>query len=204
MRTSRVARRCALIRTKAAFCALVLLACAAPCLAAEAKYSTWDQFFYKVQVPVKAAAPASEVTLFVYHSYPMPLHDVGATAKSDSLRVTRQPAPMRELDPTGIKSFTFAVRQDGASDLKQTSLTVTLHAKELPGAKPIEVKVPLTAAAEKELQQQLSVPVGTMEVRVGGWGNQEYVLYLLPMLALLVWMLWRRKRLAELRGRGSD
>jgi hypothetical protein len=179
-------------------CALVLFTCTVPCLAAQTEYSAWDQFFYKVQLPVRAAAPASEVKLFVYHSYPTPLHDVGAAARSDLLKVTRQPAPMRELDPTEIRSFTFAVRHDGAAAPKQTTLTVTLHAQELPGAKPIEITVPLTAAAEQELQQRLSVPVGTMEVRVGGWSNQAYVVYLLPMLALLTWMLWRRRRLARL------
>jgi len=204
-------------------CALALLACPASCFGQEARYSpagaaeqprslTWDKFFYKVQLPVKAAAPASAVKLFVYHSYAGPLHDVCATGKSASLVVTRQPAALRELDPTEIASFNFAVQRTGArsgprgalqgprgaADRKQASLTIALRARELPGEKPIEVTVPLTAKAEEELLQQLSVPVGTMEVRIGGWGNQMYFLYLLPMLGLLGWMLWRRRRLARL------
>jgi hypothetical protein len=189
-----------LVRSRAALRALILLTCllATPGFGAEAKYSAWDQFFYKVQLPVKAAAPASEVTLLVYHSYPAPLHEVGATGKSASLTVTRQPADLKKLDPTEIVSFTFAVRRTGAADRKQVPLTVTLRAKELPGAKPIEVMIPLTAGAEQELWQQQAVPVGTMEVRIGGWGNQMYFLYLLPMLALLAWMLWRRQRLGRL------
>jgi hypothetical protein len=185
-------------RAALGLCALALLACPASCFGQEARYSTWDKFFYKVQLPVKAAAPAGAVKLFVYHSYAGPLHDVGATGRSASLVVTRQPAALRELDPTEIASFSFAVRRTGAADRKQASLTIALRARELPGEKPIEVPVPLTAEAEKELLEQLSVPVGTMEVRIGGWGNQMYFLYLLPMLGLLGWMLWRRRRLARL------
>jgi hypothetical protein len=105
---------------------------------------------------------------------------------------------MQKLDPTEIASFVFAVQRTGAASLKRASLTVALWARELPGSKPVELTVPLTAKAEKELQQQLAVPVGTMEVRIGGWGNQVYLLYLLPMVGLLSWMLWRRRRLARL------
>jgi hypothetical protein len=174
------------------------VALTAQCSGQEPTYSTWDRFFYKVELPVKAAAPASEVKLFVYHSYPTPLHDVGAVGTSASLTVTRQPAVMQKLDPTEIASFVFAVQRTGAASLKRASLTVALRARELPGSKPVELTVPLTAEAEKELQQQLAVPVGTMEVRIGGWGNQVYLLYLLPMVGLLSWMLWRRRRLARL------
>ncbi len=199
MSNGRLSRRQGLLlRTRVASCALVLLACAGAALAAEARYSNWDQFFYHVQVPVKAAAPASEVTLLVYHSYPTTLHEVGATAASDTLVVTRPAAVMKELDPTEQRSFTFAVQRKANAEGTQATLEVTLHARELSGAKPIAVTVPLTKEAEQELQQRQSVPVGAMEVRVGGWGNQVYVVYLIPMLLLIAWVVWRWRRLARL------
>jgi hypothetical protein len=186
------------VTSLSAFLVLASLALAAPCFGQDPAYSTWDQFFYKVEVPVKAATPESEVNVFVYHSYPTPLHDVGAVGSSDSLAVTRQPAVMEKLAPTEIASFAFAVQGTGAAGERQASLTVTLSAKELPGSKPIELAVPLTPEAEQELQEQQAVPVGSMEVRIGGWGNQVYLLYLLPTVGLLGWMMWRRRRLARL------
>ncbi len=151
------------VGTGASLPALVLLACVAltaQCSGQEPTYSTWDRFFYKVELPVKAAAPASEVKLFVYHSYPTPLHDVGAVGTSASLTVTRQPAVMQKLDPTEIASFVFAVQRTGAASLKRASLTVALRARELPGSKPVELTVPLTAKAEKELQAAARGPGG--------------------------------------------
>jgi hypothetical protein len=178
--------------------ALVLLACAVPGLGQQAGYGTWDKLFYKAQLPVPVANPSCDVTVFVYHSYAAPLHHLQATGTSDTLSVTRQPAPFAALDPTEIKSLRFTVRRRGASSAKTAALRIALRAKELPGTKSVTVTVPLTAAAEQELQQELAVPVGSMEVRIGGWGNQVYVLYLVPMLLLIAWMLWRRKRLAQL------
>ena len=178
--------------------ALVLLACAGPLLGQQAGYGTWDKLFYKPQLPVPAADPTCDVTLFVYHSYAAPLHDLQATGDSDALTVTRQPAPLATLDPTEIKSLRFTVRRKGTGSAETAVLRVALRAKELPGTKTIKVTVPLTAAAEKDLQQQLAVPVGSMEVRIGGWGNQVYVIYLIPTVLLILWMLWRRKRLAQL------
>jgi MYXO-CTERM domain-containing protein len=36
-----------------------------------------------------------------------------------------------------------------------------------------------------------------MEVKVGGWGNEVYYLYLLPTVALLALLLWRRRRMGR-------
>ncbi len=183
-------------------CALVLLlgllalGYAAPA-SEQVRYATWDQFFYKAQLPLPAAAPEGRVTLLVYHSYPGPLHDVRLMGRSEGLTVLRQPAPRAQLDPTEIVAFPMVVRRREGATGATASLEVELHARELPAGKTIALTVPLTAQAAQELQQQLTVPVGAMEVRVGGFGNQVYVLYLLPMLALLAWWGWRRRRLAR-------
>ena len=180
------------------FLALALLACLAPVFAQQAGYGTWDKLFYTPQLPVPAAEPTADVTVLVYHSYPTPLHDFQAVAQSDVLTVTKQPAPLARLDPTEVKSLTFSVRAARKQAATTAVLQVTFRAKELHGTKSVKVTVPLTAAAEKELQQELAVPVGAMEVRIGGWGNQVYLIYLVPMLLLIAWMLWRRRRLAQL------
>lgn len=184
-------------RLRAACAALGLLICV-PCSAQAPTYGAWDQFFYKVRTPLPPAAPSAEVTLLVYHSYPGPLHDVRATATGESLEVTGQPAPLETLDPTEINRLTFAVRSGGAARADQATLRIALRARELPGEKAIAVTVPLTAEAADEVNEAMRVPVGAMEVRVGGLGNQVYLLYLIPMLGLIGWLLWRRKRLAAM------
>lgn len=163
----------------------------------ETRYATWDQFFYKVHAPIAPAAPATEVTLLVYHSYPGPLHDVRIVGHSALLTVTRQPKPLAKLDPTEIVSLLFAVKYTGRTQAGEATLQLELRARELVGAKTVEVTVPLTAQASRQLGDRAALPVGTMEVRVGGFGSQVYVIYLLPSLALLGWWLWRRKRLAR-------
>jgi len=181
-----------------AFVLLLWVAAALPAAGGQAaRYGTWDKFFYKVQAPVKAAAPGSEVTLLVYHSYPEPLHDVRAVARGAGLTVMRQPAPQKDLPPTEIVSLPISVMRTEAARGETVTLQVEFQAAELPGSKAVDVTVPLTAKAEQELYEQMSVPVGAMEVRVGGLGNWSYVVYLALSLALLGWVLWRRRRLAR-------
>ena len=181
----------------AAFAALGLASCLR-CSAQGSAYGAWDRFFYKVRSPLRATAPSAEVTLLIYQSYSGPLHGVRAIATSESLEVTRQPAPLGKLDPTEISQLTFVVRPLGTAKADRAALHIALQADELPGTKSVEVIVPFTADAAEDVNDQMRVPVGTMEVRVGGLGNQVYLVYLVPMLALLGWLLWRRKRLAEL------
>ena len=60
MRGTRTEQPRICVGTGASLPALVLLACvalAAQCSGQEPTYSTWDRFFYKVELPVKAAAP---------------------------------------------------------------------------------------------------------------------------------------------------
>ncbi len=178
--------------------AALWLALCVVCSAQAARYGAWDQFFYKVQTPLRAATPSAEVTLLVYHSYSGPLHNVRAIGSSDALEVVRQPSALATLDPTEISRFTFTVQSSRAATADRATLRVALRAQELPKEKSINVVVPLTAKAADDVNDKMRLPVGTMEVRVGGLGNQVYLLYLVPMLALLGWLLWRRKRLAAL------
>lgn len=188
-------RRCRAIPWTMFICSWISISA---CPAQETRYGTWERFFYKVQLPLKVAAPDTQVRLSLYHSYSSPLHDVRATGRSTSLTITQQPAALKELEPTEIQDFTFRIKRGNSGEAKQAALRIEFQARELPGTRKIEVSVPLTAGAEKELNEQLGVPVGTMEVKVGGWASQVYFLYIIPMLGLLGWLLWRRKRLAGL------
>jgi hypothetical protein len=181
-----------------AACLVLWLAISVACSAQAPRYGAWDRFFYKVQTPLETAAPSARVTLLVYHSYSGPLHQVRAVGSSDALVVARQPAPLAALDPTEISRLTFQVQPKSAVKTDRATLRITLEAEELPETKAIAVTVPLTAQAAAEVNDSMRLPVGTMEVRVGGLGNQVYLLYLVPMLGLIGWLLWRRKRLAAL------
>ena len=185
---------------RAQVCAFVLLLglLTSCCFGETSKYATWDKFNYNFQLPIKAVNPSSELVIFVNHSYPDTLHEVQITGQSDVLTVTRQPAVLPILEPTEIVPISLALQRTDKAQGETATLRLTFHAKELIEAKSIEVTVPLTAAAEQALHQQMAVPVGTMEVQVGGFGNQVYLLYLLPMILVLAWWLWRRRRLARI------
>ena len=171
------------------------------CASEDAKYGTWDKFFYNVQLPLEAVVGTSRIKLLVYHSYPGSLHDLRVVARGDArLQVIAEPAPLRVLDPTEIQPIVLKLRRmepAGSFPNKDTAaLTVEFRAREFAQPKSLELMVPLTPKGESELNERMSTPVGRMEVKVGGLGNQVYYLYLIPMLALLAWLLWRRKMTA--------
>jgi len=181
-------------------CVLLIswLLSAAPCHAQNVKYAAWDRFYYNVRQPLKAVAPQGSVTLFVYQSYPTPLHDVTLRLAGGEFRAATVPPTLAKLDPTEIKTFTIKLRRQGGHRASDSArLTLQLRARELPGPRSITLTVPLTAKGEKRLADALAVPVGTMEVKVGGWGNEVYYLYLLPTVALLALLLWRRRRMGR-------
>lgn len=163
----------------------------------EERYANWDRFFYNVQLPLKVIMPTGKVKLLVYHTYPTPLHDVRIIVHSNFFVASVEPPIFKELEPTLIKDYTINLRLKDKTDAQKDkdSLTVEFRAKEMPKPKSVTLPVPLTQKGEKEVNEELSIPVGRMEIKVGGLGNEVYYFYLLATIALLILLLWRRRKM---------
>ena len=174
---------------------LVASALAIPCFAQKSNYATWDRFFYKFQLPIKAAAPESQVRLSVYHSYPSTLHNVRVLCDSKVMRVVTRPGTIPVLDPTEIRTIVLDVRNSGQTNARSTAkLALRLVADELAGSRPIILTVPLTKAAEGEVAEAMAMPVGRMEVTVSALGRAGLYIYAALTVLVLAWFLRRRAR----------
>jgi len=185
------------MRVRMAIWLLWLAALAISCEAQSVKYAGWDRFFYKFQLPIKAAAPDTQVRMSIYHSYPSTLHNVRVNSDSKAIEVSTRPAAIRALDPTLIQSMVLHVRlKDTRVGQSTGKLALSLSADELPSSKPVVLTIPLTTSAEKEVNEAMAVPVGRMEVTVGGLGRAGIYIYAALIVILLVWFVRRRARAA--------
>jgi hypothetical protein len=175
---------------------LCLIACSEG-WAADRSFASWDKFFYNVAQPVRAVRPTGSLKVMVYHSYPTALTNVRISGSGYSVVVDSvDPPVMAKLNPTEIKPFTVRLRVTRTSKQDTVPIALIVSADQLRDPKPINLTVPLTPKGEKEVATALSVPVGKMDLEVRRWGYEIYYLYLLPMILLLGWFFWRRRRFA--------
>jgi hypothetical protein len=163
------------------------------------EYATLDRMFVKPDLPLRAVAGQGQIRLLAYHSYPTSLHHFRLIARSDCLDVRVEPAQMDEFKPTTIESFALWLTVKGKPPADRVSVFVGMTADELRSQKEIAVRVPLTKKAEQEVNESLAMPVGEIEVYVRRFGEEIYYLYVIPIFALVGWLLWRKRRAARVR-----
>ncbi len=181
---------------------LLLLALAFNTMPSEAQsqqHAVWDRFFFNVELPIKAMLPRGRMKLFVYHRYPIALHNLKVRAQSNLgwIRVVVKPPAIEEVEPTVIKEMTihFHCQPMAAESIPDTAqITIEFESDELGKSKPVQLPIPLTAAGEREANELLSVPVGEIVVRVGGLERALYYGSLLCAIGLVGFLLYRKHR----------
>ena len=167
-----------------------------PGSAATETYTTFEKLSYNVEGPVRAVRDGGEVTVTLYHAYPSALHNVRMNGSSDVLDVSVVPAVVEKLKPTLFQSFTVHVSLKRPVETDRVVVPLTIRADEFAGEPTIEVTVPLTAAAERAVNEALALPVGEVEIRVQPHSNVAYYAYALATVGILVWLVVRKRRAA--------
>jgi|GEM_PF-1825618 len=159
-------------------------------------YTTFESIEYNVEKAVHTGPDAGEVTVTLYHKYPSSLHNVRLHGASDVLDVKVAPALAEEFKPTDFLSFIVHASLSRPIEADRVSLPLAIHADEFTAEPTIEVTVPLTAAAEREVNESLTLPVGAVEVRVTPYGNLAYYGCIVGTLGIIGWLIVRRRRAA--------
>lgn len=166
-----------------------------------AQHAIWDRFFFNVQQPLKAVLPKGEITLLVYHRYPVSLRNFMARARSNLnwVKVAVQPTIIREIEPTIIKEITISVHCQPRGKIPDIAqLSIEFETEELGKSKPINLPVPLTKTGEKMVNSCLAIPIGEIEVRVGGLETAAYYISLACTFGLIGFLIYRKHKLKAL------
>jgi hypothetical protein len=163
----------------------------------EVEYATLDRLFIKVDTPLRAVLGKGMVSVLVYHTYPTTLRHFKLVPKSDHFDIVVEPEQMDEFKPTTIETFALHLVVKGQPKSDRVLLSVGVAADEVRSDKQFTFTVPLTKKAEKEVNDALAMPVGEIELYVRRFGEEIYYLYVIPTVALLGWLLWRKRRAAR-------
>ncbi|MCS7254275.1 MAG: hypothetical protein RMK18_10000 [Armatimonadota bacterium] len=160
----------------------------------------WDRFFFNVELPLKAVSPLGRVKLLLYHRYPTALSNlkIRVSSELDWIKVTAKPSVIKEVEPTVIEEVTLHFHcqpgvEDSVPDTAHIAIEFETH--ELGRSEPVRLVVPLTAAGEKEANELLSIPIGEIEVRIGGLERALYYGGLICAVGLVVFLIYRKHRL---------
>ena len=168
-----------------------------PALAQVADYASWDRLFAKVDAPLAALAPTGDLTLLLYHGYPGSLHHLTLAVRSEAVELVGAPPVLALVPPTEIQTVKLHLRRRPAATGDTASLTLTLSAADVSTPHDLTLVVPLTAAGARRVNQALAVPAGQIPLVVTYRGELTYLLQTVSVLALLAWLLWRKRRLAR-------
>ncbi len=136
--------------------------------------------------------------LTVYHSYPTPLHRFRVDGVREGLTLRVEPPEVPTLKIGEFREFDVHVTPIPNARLAGDRVTVPLSfsADELASDQTWPLVIPLTSAAEQELREADTMPIGSVEVRVrwwAGWETWAYAIGSAVILAALAWR-WRRGR----------
>jgi hypothetical protein len=172
--------------------AVCLLASACP---AQEVYATWDQLFVKPQVPVRAIADEGDLTLLFFQTYPSSIHGLRVSIEPGQPLEATEPATLSELPPTIMAPVHLRLKRTAPTADDTVMLRLGLTATNLTGPETVEVRVPLTPRGETLVNDALTVPVGEVQVVVTHTGRFAYWGQGAAVVVLLVWLLWRKRRL---------
>jgi hypothetical protein len=159
-----------------------------------ASYTTFEHIEYNVERAACTGPETGEVTVTLYHRYPSSLHNLRLQGTSNVADVRVEPPAVQEFKPTLFQSFTVHVSPTQPPETDRIVIPLNIHADEFSGEASIEVTVPLTEDAEREVNAALCVPVGEVEVRVTPYGNLVYLAYIAACLAIIGWVIVRARR----------
>lgn len=157
-------------------------------------YITFEKISYNVEKAVHTGPDAGEVTVTLYHAYPSTLHNVRLHGSSDMLDVRVEPAVVAEFKTTLFQSFTVHVSLKHPAGTDRVVLPLAILADEFAGEPTIEVTIPLTAEAQREVNEALALPVGEIELRVTPYGDLAYYGCIVGTLGIIGWLIVRRRR----------
>ena len=190
-----------MMRIQQILIALALAACVAKAAAQDIEYTTLDRMYVKPDVPVQAVAGSGQVRVLAYHAFPTSLRHFKLVVQSEDFDVTLDPAETAEFKPTTLESFALKLKAKRKPAGDRVQIKIGMTADELRCDKQFTITVPLTAKAAREVNDALSLPVGEIEVNVRRFGEEIYYLYVIPIFALLGWLVWRKVSAGR---KGSD
>ncbi|MCC7494033.1 MAG: hypothetical protein IT204_16870 [Fimbriimonadaceae bacterium] len=156
------------------------------------QFPAWDQFFVKPAAPLVVLAPAGELTLLVYHSYPESLHELTVRALPGALTGERA-VTVDALEPTVLRELPLSLRRTATASGDTATVRLEFAARELAAPRTLELELPLTPAGAQRLNAALAVPVGELPVLISKRAKVTYALQIAGLLAMLAWW-WYRKR----------
>ncbi len=165
----------------------------------ETEYATLDRMFVKAETPMRAVVGRGQIKLLAYHTYPTTLRRFKVVAESEHLESATDPTEMAQFKPTTIEAFTLNLTVKGQPKSDRVELLVGMTSDELRSTKQFSILVPLTESAALEINESLVIPVGEIEVYVKRFGEEIYYLYVFPTLAILGWLIWRKRTTARMK-----
>ena len=146
------------------------------------------------QAPVLTTGNVYRITL--YHSYPTPLFNFRMSGKGEGLSVRADPSEVPCLKIGEYYEFDVHVNPlpDAQFSGDRTTVELSFDADELDSDRTYPLVVPLTRAAADEIHSAASTTIGTVKVRVRWWAGWENWAYALGSIAIVVAVIYRRRR----------
>jgi len=150
------------------------------------------------EAPALKAGNVYRITL--YQSYPTPLFNFRMEGRGEGLSVRVDPSGVPRLDIGEYYEFDIHVAPLPGAQLSgdRTTVALSFDADELDSDQTYPLVIPLTQAAADEIEGARAKTIGTVKVRVRWWAGWESWAYALASAAIVVALIWQRRRRGRL------
>ncbi len=144
--------------------------------------------------PVLNAGNVYPITL--YQSYPTPLFNFHMKGQGQGLSVRVDPIEVPHLRIGEYYEFNVHVSAlpDAQFSGDRTTVELSFDADELDSEQTYPLVIPLTQAAAYEIHGDSAKTIGTVKVRVRWWAGWENWAYAVASIAIVVALIWQRRR----------
>lgn len=146
------------------------------------------------QTPVLNAGNVYPITL--YQSYPTPLFNFRMKGQGQGLSVRVDPIEVPQLKIGEYTEFDVhvSVLPDAQFSGDRITVALSFDADELDSEQTYPLVIPLTQAAADEIHGESAKTIGTVKVRVRWWAGWENWAYAVASIAIVVALIWQRRR----------
>jgi hypothetical protein len=153
-----------------------------------------DRLSYKVELPMPIAGSGPPTRVSLYHEYPTCLSHFRLVSGTGQFRVTQSPPEIELFKPTLIETVELSIMPLAEIRGDTCDLPLRAMADELAPGQTFVVTVPLTAEGARELQEQMAVPAGQIEVTVKPYANLQYYAWIALTVVVIGVLMWRKVR----------
>jgi len=180
-----------------AICLLIMLLCVRSAQSQDRpEVFTLLDGLYIITEPAPVLNEGNVYRITLYQSYPTPLFNFRMEGKGKGLSVRVDP---REVPRLNIgEYYEFDIHVSPLPEVRfpgdRTTVELSFDADQLDSDRTYPLVIPLTQAAADEIRSAASETIGTVKVRVRWWAGWETWAYALASIAIVVAVIWLRRR----------